>query len=670
MDRPIIHTQHLQKVYRTRGKADIQAVRDLTLSVMPGEIFGLVGPDGAGKTTTIQMLCGILTPTAGSATVAGVDVVNDADALGGKIGYMSEGFSLYGSLSVEENIDFFAQLYQVPSDVAAGRKEKLLHFARLEEARHRRAEHLSGGMKKKLALACTLIHQPQVLFLDEPTTGVDPVSRQDFWRILYEFLAEGITIFVTTPYMDEAERCHRVALMRRGEIIASDTPTALKRMIRGVAVDVIARPQIQAVARLREMPGVTQVQVFGERLHLLLRDGRELADELPTRLAASGVTVLDVTTTLPSLEDVFIAAIEDLRVADEASRPLAPLPETTDEGRQTMDESSVVRPSSVANENGRGESLAVRAENLTKRFDGFTAVDHVSFDVRRGEIFGFLGPNGSGKTTTIRMLCGLLPPTEGTAAVAGFDIARQRVAMKPHIGYMSQKFSLYNDLTVEENIRFYGDVYDLPPARFADRKKWVLEMAGLVGKEHLLTKDLSGGWKQRLALGCAILHEPDVLFLDEPTSGVDPVSRREFWDLIFALSAQGVTVFVTTHYMDEAEHCHSLGLLYRGRLIAQGSPAQLRADMKLGSLIEVPVRDPLAALGPLEGLPEIIQTGVFGDKLHILIWEAEAGQRAVERALASHDLMTGPIRQVPISLEDLFMLFIGMEEAGRRARAI
>ncbi|MFQ5814609.1 MAG: ABC transporter ATP-binding protein, partial [Anaerolineae bacterium] len=311
------------------------------------------------------------------------------------------------------------------------------------------------------------------------------------------------------------------------------------------------------------------------------------------------------------------------------------------------------------------DDLAVRAEGLTRRFDSFTAVDRVSLDVRRGDIFGFLGPNGSGKTTTIRMLCGLLPPSEGNAAVAGFDVVRQRVALKPHIGYMSQKFSLYNDLTVDENIRFYGDVYDLPPARLADRRKWVLEMAGLIGKEHLLTRDLSGGWKQRLALGCAILHEPEVLFLDEPTSGVDPVSRREFWDLIFALSTQGVTIFVTTHYMDEAEHCHRLALLYRGRIIARGSPTQLRANMKLGALIEAPVRDPLASLTPLEGLPEIIQTSIFGDKLHILVWDADSGQQAIEQALAPHSLMTGPARPVPISLEDLFALFIDMEEAGR-----
>ena len=645
---PMIRVRDLRKVYRTR-RGPMEAVRGVSFDVYPGEIFGLVGPDGAGKTTTIQMLCGLLTPTAGEATVAGVDVVRDPEVLGGRVGYMSEGFTLYGSLTVEENLDFFAQLYKVPPEVAVERKERLLRFARLEEARNRRAEHLSGGMKKKLALACTLIHQPQILFLDEPTTGVDPVSRQEFWKLLYEFLAEGITIFVTTPYMDEAERCHRVAFMRRGEIIAMDAPEALKGMIHGVAVDIVAHPQTRAVARLREIPGVAQVQVFGERLHLLLRDGEALARNLPQRLAQAGVTVTHMEITKPSLEDVFIAAIEELRAAEDVRRPIIPLPEEEPD------------------RNGHREA-AILAEGLTKRFGSVLAVDNVTFTVGKGEVFGFLGPNGSGKTTTIRMLCGLLPPTAGRATVAGFDVVRERGRMKPHIGYMSQKFSLYNDLTVEENIRFYGDVYDLPPRRFQERRRWVLEMAGLVGKEHLLTRDLSGGWKQRLALGCAILHDPQVLFLDEPTSGVDPVSRREFWDLIFALVAQGTTVFVTTHYMDEAEHCHRLGLIYRGRLIALGSPAQLRANMKLGSLIEVPVRDPLAALAPLEGLSEVIQTGIFGDKLHVLVWEAEAGQEAVERALHSLGLLAGPIRPVSLSLEDLFMLFIEMEEAGRKAQ--
>lgn len=634
-----------------RGARKVEAVRALDLQVPRGEIFGLVGPDGAGKTTTIQMLCGILTPSAGTATVAGVNVVSSSEKLGGKIGYMSEGFTLYGNLSVEENLDFFADLYKVPAGVAAERKQRLLHFARLEPARQRRAEHLSGGMKKKLALACTLIYQPEVLFLDEPTTGVDPVSRQEFWKILYEFLAEGITIFVTTPYMDEAERCHQVALMRQGRLIACDTPAVLKQRLKGTAVDLIAHPQTRAMIYLRQAAAVSQVQAFGERLHLLLSDGRSPEETLLPQLANAGIRVTEWQTAAPTLEDVFIAAIEAQRADEDAPRrPLVSLPENG--------QTSHVQP--------EGE-VAVYAENLTKRFGEFTAVDQVSFQVKRGEIFGFLGPNGSGKTTTIRMLCGLVPPTAGNGRVAGFDVERQRAYIRPHIGYMSQKFSLYNDLTVRENIQFFGSVYDIPPARLAQRRQWVLDMAGLTGKEHLLARDLSGGWKQRLALGCAILHEPDILFLDEPTSGVDPVSRREFWDLIFTLSAQGVTIFVTTHYMDEAEHCHNLGLLYGGRLIACGSPAQLRANMTQGAIIEAPVRDSLAALKHLEGRPEILQTGIFGNQLHILVQEPDSGKAAIEQALAPPDLMTGPAHVVPITLEDLFMLLIEAEEQ-RRAR--
>jgi ABC-2 type transport system ATP-binding protein len=658
MDDVMIATRSLARSYG-RGARKVAAVRGIDLQVRRGEIFGLVGPDGAGKTTTIQMLCGILSPTAGSATVAGIDVVRDSAALGGKIGYMSEGFTLYGNLSVEENLDFFADLYKVPPALAGERKQRLLRFARMEAARRRRAEHLSGGMKKKLALACTLIYQPEVLFLDEPTTGVDPVSRQEFWKILYEFLAGGITIFVTTPYMDEAERCHQVALMREGQIIACDTPVALKGMLKGSAMDMIARPQARAVAQLRRMPAVSQVQVFGERLHLLLAEGQNPAQTLLPQLAAAGVEVSDWQVATPSLEDVFIAAIEEVRTKEEgAARPEIALPEN----------GQTAHADPAGAYAGPGGVVAVRAENLTKRFGDFTAVNDVSFQVHRGEIFGFLGPNGSGKTTTIRMLCGLVPPGGGTGSVAGFDIAQERAAIRPRIGYMSQKFSLYNDLTVAENIRFFGNVYDVPPARLVERRHWVLEMAGLIGKEHIMARDLSGGWKQRLALGCAILHEPDILFLDEPTSGVDPVSRREFWDLIFAMSLQGVTIFVTTHYMDEAEHCHNLGLLYEGRLIALGSPAQLRADVNLGFIIEAPVRDSLAALKHLDGRPQIIRTSVFGNKLHTLVREAGPGQVAIEQALAPHDLLTGPARPVPITLEDLFMLLIEMEDQGRVVR--
>jgi len=653
MNEIVISAKGLAKTYG-RGAKKVAAVRGLDLQVRKGEIFGLVGPDGAGKTTTIQMLCGILTPSSGSAIVENVDVLQNADDLGGEIGYMSEGFSLYGSLSVEENLDFFTQLYKVPPEIAYQRKANLLRFARLNDARDRRAEHLSGGMKKKLALACTLIYQPKVLFLDEPTTGVDPASRQDFWKILYEFLAEGITIFVSTPYMDEAERCNKVALMNQGKIIASDSPAGLKGILQGASLDLIASPQIRALAALRQNPAVRQVQVFGERLHLLLSAGQEHPAILAEQLKTAGIDVASYQATNPSLEDVFIAAIQEKEATGVPT------------GAAAVHQPDTIERSTP--EKRASNHIAVRVENLTRRFGDFTAVDRLNFTVQQGEIFGFLGPNGSGKTTTIRMLTGLLPPSAGRASVGGFDPRSERAAMKSRIGYMSQKFSLYNDLTVNENIRFYGDVYGLPPERLVERRKWVLEMAGLSGKEHLLVNQLSGGWKQRLALGCAILHDPDILFLDEPTSGVDPLSRRQFWDLIFELSNQGVTVFVTTHYMDEAEHCHKLGLLYRGRLIARGSPAELRANMKLGSLLEIPVNDSLAALASLNAIPEIIQTSIFGDRLHILVWDVEASRLSIEQKLASQSLLAGSVQVVPVSLEDLFMLFIEMEEAGRKAR--
>lgn len=649
MDDFIISTQGLAKTYGF-GAKKVEAVRGLDLEVRRGEIFGLVGPDGAGKTTTMQMLCGILTPTRGRATVAGVDVVKNPNALGGRIGYMSEGFTLYGSLSVRENLDFFADLYKVPAEEREKRIGDLLRFTRLDRAADRRAENLSGGMKKKLALACALTYSPQVLFLDEPTTGVDPVSRRDFWLLLNDFLEQGITVFVSTPYMDEAERFHRVALMHKGQIIASETPAALRSSLSGEMLDLLAQPQLEAVSRLRLHPRASHVQVFGERLHLLVENPKQDLPILQSDLSKQNIRLSDVRRTTPSLEDVFVAMLE----------------------KKTMDPSTTFgtgdRPltiydqaSSIAHR--QSSKFAVNVSDLTKKFGDFTAVDHVSFRVNEGEIFGFLGPNGSGKTTTIRMLCGLLPPTSGTGMVAGRDILTQQSAIKPEIGYMSQKFSLYNDLTVEENLDFYAGVYGLNNSRLESRKRWALGMAGLSGRERAMTRDLSGGWKQRLALGCAILHEPSVLFLDEPTSGVDPISRRTFWDLIYSLSLRGVTVFVTTHYMDEAEHCNTLGLIYNGRLIAHGSPADLRANMRAGQMLEVTCPDPLRALRRVKEMDGVLGAGLFGDRVHVLVEDAKRLTRDIGSALASDGNSPRSITPIPFSLEDLFVTFIEMEES-------
>jgi ABC-2 type transport system ATP-binding protein len=309
---------------------------------------------------------------------------------------------------------------------------------------------------------------------------------------------------------------------------------------------------------------------------------------------------------------------------------------------------------------------AVIVNGLEKRFGNFVAVDRVSFEVSKGEIFGFLGPNGAGKSTTIRMLCGILSPTGGTGTVGGYDILAEAEKIKAHIGYMSQKFSLYEDLTVEENIDFYSGIYRIDPVKKKERKEWVIEMAGLKNHRHSRTAVLSGGWKQRLALGCAILHEPPIIFLDEPTSGVDPISRRQFWDLIYELSGKGVTVFVTTHYMDEAEYCDRMGLIYRGELIALGSPEQLKTEFMQDEILEVLCERPQDAMAEIEKLENVKEVALFGRGLHIVTKESAVAISQIERLLKDLEYKTARIEQITPSLEDVFVSLIeARDRAGR-----
>ena len=457
----------------------VTALDGVSLRVRRGEIFGLIGPDGAGKTTLFRILTTLLHADSGTAMVAGYDVERQYKEIRRRVGYMPGRFSLYQDLTVEENLHFFATVfgtsirenYDLVRDI----------YSQIEPFRTRRAGALSGGMKQKLALSCALIHKPEVLFLDEPTTGVDPVSRRELWDMLRRLRNQGITIVVSTPIVDEARQCDRIAFIHHGQVHGIDTPDCILMRF----ADILCPPGLQH------------------------------ADK--------------------------------------------------DNGGQPV----------------------IEVRDLTKQFGPFIAVDHISFNVRRGEIFGFLGANGAGKTTAMRMLTGLSRPTAGQATVAGFDVSRQPEEVKRHIGYMSQKFSLYEDLKVWENIRLFAGIYGVKDDEIGPRTDEVLHRIGLDGERNTLVKSLPLGWKQKLAFSVAVFHEPEIVFLDEPTGGVDPATRRQFWELIYQAADRGITVFVTTHFMDEAEYCDRISIMVDGKIQALDSPAGLKQSYQATTMDEV-----------------------------------------------------------------------------------
>jgi len=619
----------------TRRFGDLAALDGLDLTVAYGEIFGLVGPDGAGKTTALRILAGILVPDAGAVRVAGVDVAADPTGVRDHLAYMSQRFGLYPDLTVDENIDFYADLYGVGRRARREPVAELLALSGMSPFRRRLAGDLSGGMKQKLQLICALIHTPKVLLLDEPTNGVDPVSRREFWNILYRLLDREVAIVVTTAYLDEAERCTRIGMIDAGRIIASGTAAEIRGRMRGRILAVRSDQARRVQHLLQETGEWGRVDLFGDRVHLVVEDLKTAADRVSARLTAAGITFDAPREAAPSLEDVFVSVLQ---------RPGAA-------------ETPRAAPVFAAQARSKGET-AVVVSDLTRRFKRFTAVDRIRFEVAGGEVFGFLGPNGAGKSTTIRMLCGLLRPSEGRAEVAGFDVATHAEAVKHHIGYMSQKFSLYDDLTVSENIDFYGGIYGLEGGRLSQRREWALAMAGLADRKDSLTRILGGGLKQRLALACAVLHQPPILFLDEPTSGVDPLSRRRFWDLIYVLAEGGVTVFVTTHYMQEAEYCDRVAMIYRGRLIALGTPAELKTHSIAGHIVDVRCDRPRAARKAVAGLPGVREAALFGAGLHVVTDDATAATAAIGRTLEAQGIAVERIEAVPPGMEDVFVALI------------
>lgn len=528
---------------------EVEALRGLSASIRYGRLTGLVGPDGAGKTTLMRIMTGLLVPNGGHVTLAGYDVVADNDAIHIVSGYMPQRFGLYEDLSVLENMRLYAQLRGMNADQYSDTFASLLNFTKLGPFTERLAGKLSGGMKQKLGLACALMAKPEVLLLDEPSVGVDPVSRQDLWRMVQELTDDGMAVVWSTAYLDEAERCESVLLLNEGKLEFDGPPQDLTNRLkqRSFRLEQVGDERRAVLSQALNLASVSDGVIQGDAVRVVLRAdvGREeiaaLADEVGAKLEP----------VQPRFEDAFI----DL---------LGGGPGGTSALAERMDAVEL------------DSDIAVSCRNLTKRFGDFAATDNVSFEVRKGEIFGLLGPNGAGKSTTFKMLCGLLKPTEGEAQVVGNDLRHATGAAKSKLGYMAQKFSLYGLLSVRQNLEFSAGVYGLEGSGKRERIDEMIETFDL--KQYLGTSpdSLPLGYKQRLALACALMHRPPVLFLDEPTSGVDPITRREFWTHINGLARKGVTIMVTTHFMDEAEYCDRVAMMYRAKLIALDTPDALK----------------------------------------------------------------------------------------------
>jgi ABC-2 type transport system ATP-binding protein len=633
---PAIRVADLVKQY-----GSVAAVRGVTFAVRAGEIFGLIGPDGAGKTSTFHILAGVMEATAGTAEVFG----RPARAARAETGYLTQAFSLYPDLTVLENIRYVGDLRRVPRRAVDDRARRYLRMFDMHRFEDRLAGRLSGGMKQKLALACALVPEPRVLLLDEPTTGVDPVSRREFWDALAHLAADGLTIVVATPYLDEAERCHRVALMHLGSILHLGTPAELRAGLRAERIELRTGRVGEAERVLTAASGpagpITDVQRFGDRLDLLVPDAAAGERAAREAMARAGVAIDELRRDEPTLENTFVATLRR-RGPEPAAAPF---------------------PARHPHREARGQ-VAIGATRLVRQFGAFTAVDGVSLRVRYGEVYGLLGANGAGKTTTIKMLCGLLEPTSGQVELAGERSAVRSSAVRQRIGYMSQRFSLYDDLTVGENLAFFAGVYGVPERDRREKARWALAFSGLEGKQDVLTGSLPGGWKQRLAFGAAVMHEPAVLFLDEPTSGVDPLARRKFWTMINSLADAGTAVLVTTHYLEEAEQCNRIGFMAAGRLVAEGTPSGVRRAQP-GHLLELRVDRPQRGADVLKAHLEPWRVSLFGDRLHVVVEEDPAAALAgVTDVLRAGGVRVTDARQGRFSLEDVF---IGIVAQTRRA---
>lgn len=539
-------------------KKQVIALKGMELAVPRGKMTAIIGPDGAGKTTFLRLICGLLLPDSGDLSVLGCDVRTQAEEIQARISYMPQKFGMYEDLSVLENMNLYADLHGIPQAVRQQRFAKLLSMTGLAPFTDRLAGKLSGGMKQKLGLACTLVRSPELLLLDEPTVGVDPLSRRELWEILQQLVKdEQLTVLVSTAYMEEAELCSKVVVLHHGEILLDGTPDSLRQLAEGRCYRLT--PPASLPSRILQAA--------------LLDDTQNVLDAVP-----EGGSVR------------FIAqsseAVKRLNAWKYFGQlPLIQVPARLEDGfmlllKQHSQAANAAATQGFALDYSKNYALTdkidIEVQNLVRKFGDFVAVDNTSFQVRQGEIFGLLGPNGAGKTTTFRMLCGLLPASSGLLSVAGVNLRTARTQARANVGYVAQKFSLYSTLTVDENLRFYGGVYGLSDAELPERIKTIKEQFDLTDTANMPAGQLPGGYKQRLSMAAALLHQPRILFLDEPTSGIDPLARRSFWRQITALAAHGTTIIITTHFMEEAEYCDRIMIQDQGKMLALGTPDSIR----------------------------------------------------------------------------------------------
>ncbi len=566
---PAILLRGLGKAFA--GKPPVRALDDLSLQVGRGKVTGLIGPDGAGKTTLMRLAAGLLQPDEGSICVLGQDMREASLVIQSRIGYMPQRFGLYEDLSVQENLNLYADLQGTPPVEYETRYQELMHMTGLAPFTARLAGRLSGGMKQKLGLACTLISSPELLLLDEPTVGVDPVSRRELWVIVYRLVKEQqLSVLLSTAYLDEAERCDDVILLHEGKLLGQQPPAKFSAPIQGRVWRVSAALNKRRLQRqLGLNPAVLDALTEGRQVRVISQN-----NQTPPETLAAGLPNAHIESVAPRFEDAFI-----VRLRQQDQKP-----------------SNVTAASFQSEYHNNDRAAVIQVHELSRRFGDFIAVNKVSFDVKRGEIFGLLGANGAGKSTTFRMLCGLLPVSTGSVLVAGVDLRRSAARARARIGYMAQRFSLYGNLSVQENLHFFASAYGLSGKTKHERIAASMEDFDLTGFANTASHTLPLGYKQRLALAAALMHRPDILFLDEPTSGVDPLARREFWWHINALAESGVTVLVTTHFMDEANYCDRLVIMAAGEVLAEDTPENLRVRFQQPGKAEASMEDAFIAL--------------------------------------------------------------------------